>query len=55
MRPKIAGPDQAAADFRIDGPAVHGIPGLVTLLGIESPGLTASLAMGAYVAGLVFS
>ncbi len=45
VRPKIAGPGEPAADFRIDGPAQHGIPGLVNLLGIESPGLTASLAI----------
>ena len=34
-----------AQDFRIDGPAQHGIPGLVNLFGIESPGLTAALAL----------
>ena len=45
MRPKISGPGDPAADFRIDGPAEHGIPGLINLLGIESPGLTASLAI----------
>ncbi|MFL6602354.1 MAG: NAD(P)/FAD-dependent oxidoreductase [Steroidobacteraceae bacterium] len=45
IRPKISGPTEPAADFRIDGPAVHGIPGLVNLFGIESPGLTASLAL----------
>ena len=50
IRPKISGPTQPAADFRIDGPAVHGIPGLVNLFGIESPGLTASLALADYVA-----
>jgi L-2-hydroxyglutarate oxidase LhgO len=43
---------EPAADFRIDGPAVHGIPGLVNLFGIESPGLTASLAIADYVATL---
>ena len=46
MRPKISGPGQPAADFRIDGPAVHGVPGLVNLFGIESPGLTSCLAIG---------
>ncbi len=46
IRPKISGPGEPAADFRIDGPAVHGVRGLVNLLGIESPGLTASLAIG---------
>lgn len=50
IRPKIVGPGEPAADFRIDGPAVHGVPGLVNLLGIESPGLTACLAIGARVA-----
>jgi len=46
IRPKISGPDEAAADFLIQGPATHGIAGLVNLLGIESPGLTASLSLG---------
>jgi L-2-hydroxyglutarate oxidase LhgO len=50
VRPKIVGPTEPAADFRIDGPAQHGLPGLVNLLGIESPGLTASLAIGEHVA-----
>jgi L-2-hydroxyglutarate oxidase LhgO len=45
VRPKVAGPGEPAADFRIDGPAVHGIAGLVNLFGIESPGLTACLAL----------
>lgn len=53
MRPKISGPDAPAADFRIDGPAQHGVPGLVNLLGIESPGLTSSLAIGEYVVELL--
>ncbi|OYU17634.1 MAG: FAD-dependent oxidoreductase [Rhodobacteraceae bacterium PARR1] len=53
LRPKISGPDDPAADFRIDLPADHGIPGLAQLYGIESPGLTASLALaGHVVAGL---
>lgn len=50
MRPKINGPHEAAADFMIQGPAEHGVPGLVNLLGIESPGLTSSLAIAAHVA-----
>jgi L-2-hydroxyglutarate oxidase LhgO len=45
MRPKINAPHEAAADFMIQGPAEHGVPGLVNLLGIESPGLTSSQAM----------
>ena len=45
IRPKISGPDEPAADFMISGPATHGIPGLVNLFGIESPGLTSSLAI----------
>jgi L-2-hydroxyglutarate oxidase LhgO len=45
VRPKLVGPGMPAADFRIDGPAVHGIGGLVNLLGIESPGLTSCLAL----------
>ena len=45
VRPKIHGPTQPAPDFRIDGPAQHGQAGLVNLLGIESPGLTSSLAL----------
>jgi L-2-hydroxyglutarate oxidase LhgO len=45
IRPKTAGPGEPAPDFQVQGPAVHGIPGLVHLFGIESPGLTASLAL----------
>lgn len=45
IRPKISGPDEPAADFVVQGPAEHGIPGLVNLYGIESPGLTASLPL----------
>jgi L-2-hydroxyglutarate oxidase LhgO len=43
IRPKIHGPGMPQPDFRIDGPAEHGIPGLVNLFGIESPGLTSSM------------
>ncbi len=53
IRPKIVGPDQADADFRLDGPDAHGAPGLINLFGIESPGLTASLAIGERVALMV--
>ena len=45
IRPKISGPQDPAADFMIAGPAVHGVEGLVNLFGIESPGLTSSLAI----------
>ena len=45
IRPKITGPGEPAADFLIDGPAEHGLPGLVHLFGIESPGLTSSLSI----------
>ncbi|WP_251863958.1 NAD(P)/FAD-dependent oxidoreductase [Achromobacter sp. Marseille-Q4962] len=45
IRPKISGPDEPAADFVISGPADHGVPGLANLYGIESPGLTSSLAL----------
>jgi len=53
MRPKVHGPDEPAADFIIQGPATHGIAGLVNLFGIESPGLTSALALGAHVSGLM--
>ena len=45
IRPKISGPNEAAADFVVQGPETHGVPGLVNLYGIESPGLTASLPL----------
>lgn len=50
IRPKIAGPGQPPADFLISGPEQHGIPGLINLFGIESPGLTASLALAETIA-----
>jgi L-2-hydroxyglutarate oxidase LhgO len=50
VRPKLNGPGEAAADFQIEGPSRHGLPGLVNLFGIESPGLTASLAIAQEVA-----
>lgn len=50
IRPKIAGPGEPAADFCIQGPERHGTEGLVNLYGIESPGLTASLAIADEVA-----
>jgi L-2-hydroxyglutarate oxidase LhgO len=45
IRPKTAGPGEPAPDFEVQGPRKHGVPGLVNLFGIESPGLTASLAL----------
>jgi L-2-hydroxyglutarate oxidase LhgO len=53
LRPKIHGPGDGFADFRIDGPDHHGLPGLVNLFGIESPGLTSSLAIAEHVAALL--
>jgi L-2-hydroxyglutarate oxidase LhgO len=50
IRPKISGPNDPAADFLIQGSRHHGIAGLVNLFGIESPGLTASLAIARRVA-----
>lgn len=53
IRPKIQAPHEPARDFLIEGPAAHGINGLVHLFGIESPGLTAALAIAEHVAGLL--
>jgi L-2-hydroxyglutarate oxidase LhgO len=53
IRPKLAGPGAPAADFVISGPREHGVRGLVNLFGIESPGLTAALAIGDHVRGLL--
>jgi L-2-hydroxyglutarate oxidase LhgO len=50
VRPKLHGPGEAQPDFRLDGADAHGLPGLVALFGIESPGLTSSLAIGEEVA-----
>jgi L-2-hydroxyglutarate oxidase LhgO len=50
IRPKISGPGEPAADFVVQGPGKHGVPGLINLYGIESPGLTASLALADEVA-----
>jgi L-2-hydroxyglutarate oxidase LhgO len=59
IRPRLAGPDSplhaGAADFVVQGPEVHGAPGLVNLFGIESPGLTSSLAIGDHVAAMLAS
>ena len=53
VRPKTAGPENPNQDFQIDGPAVHGLPGLVNLFAMESPGLTSSLAVAEHVASLI--
>jgi L-2-hydroxyglutarate oxidase LhgO len=45
IRPKLTGPGEPAADFMIASEAEHGLPGLVSLFGIESPGLTSSLSL----------
>jgi L-2-hydroxyglutarate oxidase LhgO len=50
VRPKLSAPGEPARDFLISGPADHGVAGLVNLFGIESPGLTAALALGDEVA-----
>ena len=53
IRPRITGKGAPAVDFMIQGPKDHGIPGMVNLYGIESPGLTSSLAIAAYVRSLL--
>ncbi len=53
IRPKIRARGEPAGDFLIQGPRDHGVPGLVNLFGIESPGLTAALAIGDHVGELL--
>jgi L-2-hydroxyglutarate oxidase LhgO len=53
IRPKISGPAQPTSDFCIQGPQQHGIPELINLFGIESPGLTSSMAIGKHVAAML--
>jgi L-2-hydroxyglutarate oxidase LhgO len=55
IRPKLTGPGQSAADFMIAGPAAHGLPRLISLFGIESPGLTSSLALAEDVVGYLLT
>ena len=50
VRPKLHARGEAAADFAVRGERQHGVRGLVNMFGIESPGLTASLALAAHVA-----
>lgn len=53
IRPKLSGPGQPAADFLVQGPRQHGVRGLVNLFGIESPGLTSSLAIAQAVVAML--
>lgn len=53
VRPKISGPNEPAGDFMLQGEATHGVPGLVNLFGIESPGLTSSLAIAREVSAML--
>jgi len=53
IRPKIVPPGAPAQDFVVQGRATHGVPGLINLFGIESPGLTASLALAEHVLEVV--
>lgn len=53
VRPRLTGPGQPPGDWRIDGPAAHGVPGIIHLFGIDTPGLTACLALADHVAGLM--
>ena len=53
IRPKISSPQSPAADFLIQGPETHGVAGLVNLFGIESPGLTSSMAIADWVTRLL--
>jgi L-2-hydroxyglutarate oxidase LhgO len=53
IRPKLTGPGEPAADFMIEGPAEHGMTGLVNLFGIESPGLTSALPLADEVVALL--
>ena len=52
IRPKVSGPGEPTRDFCISGPQQHGVAGVVNLFGMESPGLTASLALGEHIAAL---
>ena len=51
IRPKLAGPGERQADFLVQSHATHGLPGLINLFGIESPGLTACLALAEHACG----
>ena len=49
IRPKLSEAHATSLDFLIQGPQMHGIPGLICLYGLESPGLTSSMAIGEYI------
>jgi L-2-hydroxyglutarate oxidase LhgO len=53
IRPKLSGPGEAARDFLISTPTDHGVAGVVNLFGIDSPGLTASLAIGDVISAVL--
>ncbi|WP_207282227.1 FAD-dependent oxidoreductase [Pseudomonas sp. FW300-N2F2] len=53
IRPKISAPGEPASDFLISSERLHNVPGLINLFGIESPGLTACLAIAKRVRGLL--
>lgn len=53
IRPKLSGKGEPNADFLVQTADVHGVPGLINLFGIESPGLTSCLALGQHVRDLV--
>jgi L-2-hydroxyglutarate oxidase LhgO len=53
VRPKLQGPGEAVKDFMVQGPLDHGVPGLINFFGIESPGLTSSLALANHAVGLL--
>ena len=53
IRPRIYGPGESAPDFRIDGPAQHGVPNWVNAFGVESPGLTSAMALAQHMADLL--
>ncbi len=53
VRPKLSGPGEPTVDFAIQGPKEHGIPGLVNLFGIDSPGLTSCLSIADHIAQML--
>ena len=55
IRPRVTGPGQPPGDWRIDGPEAHGVPGLIHLFGIDTPGLTACLTLARHVAACVLA